>query len=150
MFCCFLLGCPSLCPPPAGRAVSGSICQVGTEVSTEAHRGCYRACRKGLSTVASLNTKLHPLTSEMLEKGTGNEMQTTCHAVWKPNTRNFGTASICSFPDVLPVSYLAVCSQCQSLCLCLVLKRDSEGILVGVRGKAQLSPRVDSVQQAGR
>lgn len=35
MFCCFPLGCPSLCPPPAGRAVLGSVCQVGTEVSTE-------------------------------------------------------------------------------------------------------------------
>lgn len=71
--------------------------------------------------MVSLNTKLQPLTLEMLEEGTGNEMQTTCHAVQKPNTRNAGTASVCSFPDALPVSYLAVCSHCLSLCLCLLL-----------------------------
>lgn len=121
MFCCSPLGCPSLCPPPAGRAVLGSICQVGTEVSTEAHRVSYRACRIGLSTVASLNIELHPLTSEMLEEGTGNEMQTTCHAVWKPNTRNAGTASICSFPDPLLVSCPALPRSMQSMSVPLLV-----------------------------
>lgn len=39
MFCCFPLGCPHLCPPPAGRAALGSVRWVSMEVSTSGQYG---------------------------------------------------------------------------------------------------------------
>lgn len=53
--------------------------------------------------MVSLSAQPLPLTSEMLERGTEAKMQTIFHAIWKPNTRSAGMASISIFPDPLLV-----------------------------------------------
>lgn len=63
-------------------------------------------------------------------------MQTIFHVVWKPNTRNAGTASICVFPDLLPVPCPALPRSTQFLSVPLLalvsLERLAERTLVGV------------------